>query len=162
LSPDDWSDAARPLFAMGRPVAGTLAEIYLRERGITALINLPALRFHPRCKYLPDDGDPSGTRDAWPALLAAVTDGDGTVTGVQRTWLDSPGRTKAPVATPRWAMGHLLGNAVRSETAEPAPGKAGVLAAGEGIDPRPLPEERTVSAPRAARGMAAMRCVAMT
>jgi len=127
-------DAARRLFAMGKPIAGTLAETYLRERGITVGRNLPALRFHPRCYYRPDDDDPAGTRDAWPALLAAVTDGEGTLTGVQRTWLDPAGRSRAPVATPRRAMGHLLGNAVRFGTAKPAPVKTGVLAAGEGIE----------------------------
>ena len=104
------AEAARRLFAMAQRIGGTLAETYLRERGITAVSEASTLRFHPRW-YRPDAGTPDGARDTWPALL--VTDGDGEITAVQRAWLDPSGRTKAPVATPRRAMGHLLGNAVR-------------------------------------------------
>ena len=61
-------------------------------------------------------------------MIAAVTDLDGKITGAHRTWLDPSGRDKAPIDTPRRAMGHLLGNAVRF-------GVAGeVMAAGEGIE----------------------------
>jgi hypothetical protein len=49
----------------------------------------------------------------WPALVAAVTDLAGKITGAHRTWLDPTGHGKAPVDTPRRAMGYLLGNAVR-------------------------------------------------
>jgi phage/plasmid primase-like uncharacterized protein len=121
-------EAARRLFAMARPIGGTLAEAYLRERGITVVGEASALRFHQRCWYRPDAGTPDGARNAWPALLGAVTDGDGEITGLQRTWLDPSGRTKAPVATPRRAMGHLLGNAVRFGVVR------SVMAAGEGIE----------------------------
>ena len=44
---------------------------------------------------------------------AAVTDLGGGITGVHRTWLDPSGRDKAPIASPRRAMGHLLGHGVR-------------------------------------------------
>ncbi len=100
-------DAARRLFQAGQPIQGTLAETYLRARGITYLDDLPALRFHPRCYYRADENAPVET---WPAMLAAVTDLDGTITGVHRTWLARDGSGKAPVATPRRAMGRLLGN----------------------------------------------------
>jgi hypothetical protein len=53
------------------------------------------------------------TTETWPALIAAVTDLAGTMTGAHRTWLDPSGCRKAPIATPRRATGHLLGNAVR-------------------------------------------------
>ena len=96
-------EAARRLFAMARPLSGTLAEAYLRGRGITALRGTGALRFHPGCYYRPHDGAPVET---WPALIAAVTDLAGTVTGAHRTWLDPAGNGKAPIATPRRAMGH--------------------------------------------------------
>lgn len=118
-------EAARRLFAMAGPIRGTIAETYLRHRGITNLQKLPALRFHPRCFYRADDSAPRETR---PALLVAVTDIAGTVTGVQRTWLAHDGTGKAPVATPRRAMGQLLGNGVRFGAA------CDVLAAGEGIE----------------------------
>jgi hypothetical protein len=67
-------------------------------------------------------------RETWPALLAAVTNLDGTVTGMLRTWLMRDGSGKAPLATPRRALGHLLGNGVRFG----AP--AQTMAAGEGIE----------------------------
>jgi hypothetical protein len=61
-------------------------------------------------------------------MVAAVTDSNGTLTGVHRTWLDPAALDKAPIATPRRAMGNLLGHGVRF-------GKAGaVMAAGEGIE----------------------------
>jgi hypothetical protein len=123
-------DAARRLFAMAQPIAGTLAETYLRNRGLTSLASTGALRFHPRCYYRPDDDAPIET---WPAMIAAVTSLDGCITGVQRTWLDPDGFDqvrlgKAPVATPRRAMGELFGNAVRFGVA------SDVLVAGEGIE----------------------------
>jgi hypothetical protein len=113
---------------MSRPIAGTLASIYLRERGIDVTPDMAALHFHPRCWYRPEADSPDSARDAWPALIAAVTSHDGIVTGVHRTWLDPSGRMKAPVAVPRRAMGHLLGHAVRFGPA------CDVLAAGEGIE----------------------------
>jgi len=51
--------------------------------------------------------------EQWPALLAAITDLHGTITGILRTWLDRSRPAKAPLADPRRALGHLLGNAVR-------------------------------------------------
>ena len=127
------AEAAQRLFAMGRPIGGTLAETYLRERGILHMGEANALRFHPRCWYRPDPSIPNGTRDTWPALLAAVTDGDDRITGLQRTYLDPSGRTKAPVGTPRRAMGHLLGNAVR--LGSPGDGVVrDLMAAGEGVE----------------------------
>ena len=61
-------------------------------------------------------------------MIARVTDLDGRITGAHRTWLDPSGRGKAPIDTPRRAMGDLLGNAVRFGVAND------VLAAGEGIE----------------------------
>ena len=95
------------------------------------MANLAALRFHPRCWYRVYDGAP---RQTWPALIAAVTDLNGRIAGVQRTWLARDGSDKAPLATPRRAMGQLAGNGVRFGVPEPAPAQAGVLAAGEGLE----------------------------
>ena len=124
-APTGSPESARRLFAMAQPISGTIAEAYLRNRGITALHATTSLRFHPRCYLRPDDHAPTQT---WPAMIAAVTDLDGTITGVHRTWLDPSGRGKASIDTPRRAMGHLLGNAVRFGLAHD------VLAAGEGIE----------------------------
>jgi hypothetical protein len=118
-------EAARRLFAMSQPIARTVVETYLRNRGITALHEDGALRFHPRCYYRPDEDAPT---EAWPAMIARVTDLDDRITGAHRTWLAPTGRGKAPIDTPRRAMGDLLGNAVRFGVAND------VLAAGEGIE----------------------------
>jgi hypothetical protein len=123
--PTGSPESARRLFAMSRPIAGTIAETYLRKRGITAFHEATALRFHPRCYYRPDADAPTET---WPALIAAVTDLDGKITGAHRTWLDPSGQRKAPIDTPRRAMGHLLGHGVRLGVAND------VMAAGEGIE----------------------------
>ncbi|MBX9774819.1 MAG: toprim domain-containing protein [Xanthobacteraceae bacterium] len=124
-APAGSPESARRLFAMSQPIAGTIVEAYLRTRGITALHETGALRFHPRCYYRPDRYAPTET---WPAMIAAVTDRDGRITGAHRTWLDPSGHDKAPIDSPRRAMGHLLGNAVRFTVARD------VAAAGEGIE----------------------------
>ena len=118
-------ESARRLFAMSQTISGTVVEAYLRKRGITGLHGTGSLRFHPCCYYRPDRHSPTET---WPAMIAAVTDLDGRITGAHRTWLDGSGRDKAPIDTPRRAMGHLLGNAVRFDVAHD------VMAAGEGIE----------------------------
>jgi hypothetical protein len=123
-------EAARRLFHAGRPVFGTLAEAYLRARGITARLHWPALRYHPSVYYREDEDAPL---EIWPALLAAVTDLAGDLTAIQRTWLDPRQAAKAPLADPRRALGPLLGNGVRFY--EPSCDHAhDVLAAGEGIE----------------------------
>jgi hypothetical protein len=116
--PAGTAEAARRLFQRSTPIAGTLAGTYLGTRGIAVVPDMTALRFHPSCWYRREADSPKDTRDTWPALIAAVTDLDGTVTGVQRTWLDPSGCGKAPVAVPRRAMGHLLGHAVRFGAAD--------------------------------------------
>ena len=97
-APQGSPESARRLFAIGRPIRGTLAETYLRRRGVTDLSGTGALRFHPRCYYRADE---HATLETWPALLAAVTDLDGSITGLQRTWLARDGSGKAPLAAPR-------------------------------------------------------------
>lgn len=123
-APSGSTKAARRLFAMSQPIAGTLAETYLRRRGITLLHGTGNLRFHPRCYYKPDDGP----TEAWPAMIAAITSLSGRITGVHRTWLAPDGSGKAPVDTPRKAIGDLLGSAVRIGVPD------SVMAAGEGIE----------------------------
>ena len=129
-APAGSPESARRLFAMSQPITGTIVEAYLRRRGITALHGTGALRFHPRCYYRPDRYSPTET---WPTMIAAVTDLDGRISGAHRTYLaplrlDPSDSGKAPIETPRRAMGHLLGNAVRFGTA------SDVMAAGEGIE----------------------------
>lgn len=120
--------AARRLFAASKPIISTLAANYLQSRGILHLGDLPALRFHPRCYYRPNDNDVLGTPGAFTALIASVTDDNDLQTGTHRTWLDPSGSAKAAVASPRRAMGNILGHAIRFGHAQD------VMAAGEGIE----------------------------
>lgn len=120
--------ASRRLFAASKLIGRTLVETYFRQRGITGMRSERWLRFHPRCWYRSNEDDGPDTPNAFPALIAAVTDLDGTITGVHRTWLNADGIDKAPVATPRRAMGDLLGHGVRFGTSGP------VMVAGEGIE----------------------------
>ena len=126
--PAGSQEAARRLFAISSPIEGTVVETYLQHRGIahvhhgsTACASIHAATIDPM-RHLPTE--------TWPAMIACVTDLAGQITGVHRTWLD-PTRSvagKAPIDTPRRAMGDLLGNAVRFGVADD------VLAAGEGIE----------------------------
>lgn len=117
--------AAARLFAASVPLAGTLADTYLRSRGLTQGGVMSALRFHPKCWHR--DGGQARTIPR-PALIAAVTDGAGGLRGVHRTWLAPDGQGKASVETKRRAMGHLLGNAVRLTPHDD------ILVVGEGIE----------------------------
>jgi hypothetical protein len=120
--------AAKRLFTASKSIHDTVVESYLRKRGITNLTDCEALRFHPHCYYRPSKDDAPDTCTAWPALIAVVTDLSGKQTGVHRTWLDPDALTKAPIASPRRAMGNILGHAIRF-------GIVGdVMIAGEGIE----------------------------
>ena len=128
------AERARRLFRMTEPISGTLADNYLRQRGIMRGATHPALRYHPGCYYR---DFATGRTQSYPALIAAVTDHAGAITGVHRTYLSasSTGSTeigKADVDTPRRALGGLLGNAVRFNF--PAQGPVTVMAAGEGLE----------------------------
>lgn len=130
VAPAGSQEAARRLFAICSPIEGTVVETYLQRRGIANVHHGGSLRFHPRCYYRPDE---HSATEIWPAMIACVTGLEGRITGVHRTWLDPDGFDrlrlgKAPVDTPRRAMGDLLGNAVRFGVVDD------VLAAGEGIE----------------------------
>ena len=118
------ASAAR-LFAASVPITGTLVATYLTSRGISHFGSSAALRFHPKCWHREGDQTKPVPR---PAMIAAVTDEAGALQGVHRTWLALDGQGKADVATPRRAMGHILGNAVRLSPCDE------VLALGEGIE----------------------------
>ena len=78
----DACAAARRLWRRCRAIGGTHAEAYLHARGLVHC-SFPALRFHPELFY----SDAAGMRRL-PALVAAVTGDDGSITGVQRTWVE--------------------------------------------------------------------------
>ena len=122
-------ERAQRLFRITQPLAGTLADSYLRQRGIPRASLHPALRYHPSCYYR---DLVTGRSNSFPALIAAVTDHSGTITGVHRSWLDPCGDGKAKIEDPRRALGRLLGNAVRFNF--PGNRPVPVMAAGEGLE----------------------------
>ncbi len=125
--PAGTPQAARRLWAGSKPVAGSLGQAYFLGRRILNAASADALRSHPNCYYRASEDDAVDCRPAWPAIIAAVTDDAGAITGVHRTWLN-PAGGKAPVAFPRRAMGNLLGHGVRFGRAGP------VMVFGEGLE----------------------------
>ncbi|ODU76581.1 MULTISPECIES: DUF7146 domain-containing protein [Sphingomonadales] len=111
-----------------RSLANSIAADYLRGRGITCFSGCDALRFHPRLSYRPGPDDVPHTHRHWPALVAKVTDSDGQLTGIHRTWIDPATRMKAPLASPRRSLGAIAGHAVRFGRTRD------VMIAGEGIE----------------------------
>ena len=65
-----------------------------------------------------------------PALVAAVVNNAGRLTGIHRTWLEPHEPRKAAVPSPRKALGALYGHAVRFNR----PPSGGTLVAGEGLE----------------------------
>ncbi|MGH1413484.1 MAG: DUF7146 domain-containing protein [Pelagimonas sp.] len=99
--------AGRRLFSYGKPITGTWADAYLRGRGIARFG--PALAFHSSVYLRAEDG----TRLKIPALLAAITDNAGKVTGCSRIFLDGQTGGLADIEAPKRVLGRLHGNAIR-------------------------------------------------
>lgn len=104
-----WAEAekrarqAHRLWQDAHPVSGTLAETYLRGRGITC--PLPdTLRFHPECWH-------GATARRLPAMVALVEGGEGVA--VHRTYLAPDGSGKAGVEPTKLMLGRVAGGAVR-------------------------------------------------
>jgi putative DNA primase/helicase len=127
--------AAARLWSQGSPVAGTPADRHLRGRGLCGPWSRE-LRSHPSAPsalYLDH-----GTRR--PALMAAIRDTAGELTGVEVTYLTALGQ-RAHVPTPRKTIGRRpLGAAVRLH----APGAELLVA--EGV-PSALSAARLLSLP---------------
>ena len=98
------SQAALAIWDKCRSAKGTLAEAYLRARGITLPIP-DEIRFHPGLKY-------HGTHDIFPCMVAKITDNSG-FCAVQRTFLDPKEPKKAPVTKPKLSKGGMGTGAVR-------------------------------------------------
>lgn len=118
------ASAGRKLFSYGRPIENTLAEAYLRGRGIARFGS--ALAFHPSVYLRAEDG----TRLEIPALLASITDNAGTVTGCSRVFLNAKTSGLGDIEAPKRVLGRLHGNAIRfGETSACTD-----LLAGEGLE----------------------------
>jgi len=121
----DFRRTLRRLLSESSGIAGTIAEAYLRSRGLDALDHAEALRFHPAC---PCRDGKTGRFSHFPALLAVITDSNGDITGLQRTYLARDGAGKATVASPRRSIGTVFTHAVRFGQAHD------VGVAGEGVE----------------------------
>jgi putative DNA primase/helicase len=99
----DMGALALRLWKASRPVAGTLAEDYLRARGLSPPFPR-VLRFNPTT-VLGSGAD----RRTMPAMIAAVESDIGIV-AVQRTFLDPDDVLRRPVSKPKVSLG-LLGTA---------------------------------------------------
>ena len=95
---------AKRLWQEAQPIAGTVAEAYLRGRGITCDLP-PTLRFHGACWHGP-------TARRYPAMVAAVQ-GSG-LPAVHRTYLRPDGLGKAGLeGGDKLMLGATAGGAVR-------------------------------------------------
>lgn len=100
----DRIEEARAVWRAAMPVGGTLAENYLRHRGlhlpIPASIRFASLRY-------------GKSGPAHPALIAAVASVDDKLVGIQRTYLNAAGTGKAAVPKPKLSLGRVSGGAIR-------------------------------------------------
>ncbi|WP_323715656.1 DUF7146 domain-containing protein [Paracoccus aminovorans] len=101
-----------------QPIGGTIAEAYLRGRGITCALS-DSLRFHPECWH------PSARRA--PAMVARIRGLPRLA--VHRTYLRPGGSGKADLDPPKAMLGAALGGAVRL-----ASGGDKTLVVAEGIE----------------------------
>lgn len=94
---------AETVWNEAQPVGGTIAETYLRGRGITC--PLPdTLRFHPECWHGP-------TAKRHPAMIAVVQGVNGAC--VHRTYLRTDGMAKVDVDPAKMMLGGAAGGAVK-------------------------------------------------
>ena len=108
---------AQALWSEASLIGGTIAETYLRERGIICVLP-DTLRYHPEAWHL--------SRRRLPALIARVDGADGFA--VHRTYLRQDGKGKAVVEPKKVMLGAVKGGAVRLT------GARGPLVVAEGIE----------------------------
>lgn len=96
------SAQAQDIWTGARPITGTLAETYLRSRGITG--PLPdTLRFRPHCWH--------ASAKRLPALISRIDGAEGFA--VHRTYLDAATAGKAELTPNKAMLGPARGGAVR-------------------------------------------------
>jgi putative DNA primase/helicase len=118
-------DAGREIdliVAAAMPIAGTVAEYYLKSRSLAD----PAasdLVFHAGLAH-------RESRTSHPAMVAIVRNQSGKRIAIHRTWLSAGGNGKANVEKPRMMLGPVTGGAVRLAEI----GSDKVLGVAEGIE----------------------------
>ncbi len=111
------SRQARTVWTEAMPIGGTVAETYLRHRGVTCALP-DTLRFSPSCWH--------SSAQRLPAMVALVEGCD--LAAIHRTYLRADGSGKAEVDPPKAMLGAVAGGAVRL-TDGPGP-----LVVAEGIE----------------------------
>ncbi|MBJ7446836.1 MAG: hypothetical protein JHC81_04815 [Brevundimonas sp.] len=134
---------ALELWREARPIAGTLAERYLRFRGIAAEViqaASSALRFHPFAKWGWDEGAREWIKAPAILIQIVVPDGDGLplpTGGVHCTYLARDGRGKAPLdpAKRMWGPQQVDGRVgLAWLTGDSRPARDRTLTTGEGLE----------------------------
>lgn len=110
------STQAREVWERAQPIGGTLAETYLRGRGITCALP-DSLRFHAACWH--------SSGQHIPAMVGLIEGAEGFA--VHRTYLGGDGR-KVAFAPAKAMLGTCKGGAVR------LPSQGGALVVAEGIE----------------------------
>jgi len=107
----DRTAAALKIWQSAVAVTNTLAETYLRSRGID--IAPPAtLRFHPALRH--------HSGDLWPAMIAPVKHRtDDKLVAIHRTFLSRDGKSKAAVTPQKMMLGPCQGGVVWLGAADP-------------------------------------------
>ena len=114
------TELALQIFSESVPANGTLAEAYLKGRGITCPIP-PTIRFHPNLRQRPGI--------LLPAMVALVSRGtDGKPVAIHRTFLTADGKEKAWCVPNKMMLGACAGGAVRLREASDS------VMVGEGIE----------------------------
>ncbi|MGJ0393019.1 MAG: DUF7146 domain-containing protein [Methylocystis sp.] len=131
------------LWLKGRPIFGTLAETYLRERGIelSAVDDWDEGLWDDGLRFLPNLDH---WKEKWrgPAMLAAFRHPRHGFSGLHATFLRADGKGKADVEKPKLMLGSVKGAAIRLTRGESrrtlaeaeACGVASTLVLGEGIE----------------------------
>ena len=112
---------AMVIWGQSKPIRGTLAESYLRSRGLHCPSG-DSLRFHQSLPH---------AAGRWPAMIALVANSvTGRPVGIHRTFLARDGLGKAPIDPPRMMLGPCGSGVVRLGVV--ADGRS--LLIGEGIE----------------------------
>ena len=98
------SDLVARIWRQTGPAAGSMIARYMASRGIVSPLP-PDLRCHPDLRHL--------TGVYAPAMVAAVRNVDGVMTGLHRTWLSEDGAGKATLSPAKAMLGPCRGGAVR-------------------------------------------------
>ena len=114
-------------WAPGTPIRGTLAEGYLRARGIEIDYEFPSLRFLPQAPYF--EGKAKKPKAHYPCLVAAIADLAGNIVGAHRTYLAADGSGKAPEEPAKKMLGVAVPWGARL-----TPPAGGILRIAEGIE----------------------------